>query len=62
MSVITLPERATPNTTEVADAVDAPFAFNVQVVTDLRPGEAVPGCDTSNGCASTCASACASNA
>lgn len=62
MSVITLPARATQETTEVAGAVDAPFAFDVQVVTDLRPGEPAPGCDTSNGCASTCASACASNA
>jgi FxLD family lantipeptide len=33
------------------------FVLDVQVVTDVMPGEA---CDTNDGCAGTCASACAS--
>ena len=36
-----------------------PFELDVRVVTDLRPGEAPP-CSTDDGCASTCASSCAS--
>lgn len=37
-----------------------PFGLDVQVVTDVRSGDAVGACSTNDGCSSTCASACAS--
>jgi len=39
---------------------DDPFALDVQVVTDVQPGDVVAPCATDDGCAPTCASACAS--
>ncbi|WP_185061490.1 FxLD family lanthipeptide [Pseudonocardia eucalypti] len=39
-----------------------PFALDVRVEIDTKPGEAIPACDTSNGCDPSCASACTSNA
>lgn len=43
----------------VPDAHD-PFALDVQVVTDTRPGEVDAPCQTDDGCGHTCASACTS--
>lgn len=37
------------------------FELDVQVITDVEPGELVAGCNTDDGCASTCASSCVSN-
>lgn len=36
------------------------FDLDLQITTDLVPA-AASGCDTSDGCAPSCASACASN-
>lgn len=36
------------------------FVLDVQVVVDVKPGNAVAPCGTDDGCAATCASACAS--
>jgi FxLD family lantipeptide len=44
------------NTAEIAN----PFALDVEIVIDVRPGELAEACTTNDGCASTCASACAS--
>lgn len=38
------------------------FALDVHIVTDASVGEAGKGCDTSDGCAATCASSCTSHA
>jgi FxLD family lantipeptide len=37
----------------------SPFALDVQVITDARPGDPT-ACTTNDGCAASCASACAS--
>jgi len=44
-------------TENIADA----FALDVRVVTDISPDVPTP-CQTDDGCANTCASACTSNA
>ncbi len=44
----------------VMDAED-PFALDVQVVTDISPGEAAAPCGTDDGCEATCASSCVSD-
>lgn len=36
------------------------FVLDVQVVTDIQPDRADAPCDTNDGCAKTCASACTS--
>lgn len=41
-------------------ALDVEFELDVRVITDLVP-QPNAGCDTSDGCASTCASSCTSN-
>ena len=38
---------------------DSDFDLDVQITIDVIPG-AVPGCDTSDGCAATCDSSCVS--
>ena len=40
---------------------DADFVLDVEVITDGPVGYLTRGCDSSDGCGSTCASACASN-
>ncbi len=39
-----------------------PFALDVQMVTEVQPGEADAACQTDDGCGNTCTSACTSNA
>jgi FxLD family lantipeptide len=46
-------------TIEIEDFVGNPFELDVRVTTDLPAGVAAP-CSTDDGCASTCASSCAS--
>jgi FxLD family lantipeptide len=43
-----------------ASTTDDIFALDVRVVTDIGPGVPTP-CNTDDGCATTCASSCASN-
>ena len=52
-----------PTIFDAANATDTEDAFelDVQVTTEAAVGYTVRGCDTSDGCGSTCASACASN-
>lgn len=42
----------------VDDAAEELFELDVQVVTDVAPGDALAGCKTSDGCAPTCVSSC----
>jgi FxLD family lantipeptide len=44
-----------------ASQTDDVFALDVHVVEDGTVGAAGRGCDTNDGCASTCASSCVSN-
>jgi FxLD family lantipeptide len=44
--------------TELTD----PFVLDVRVVTDIHASEVIAPCETDDGCGSTCASACTSNA
>jgi FxLD family lantipeptide len=46
-------------TLETADTEDI-FALDAQVITDVPPNPAAVRCTTNDGCASTCASSCAS--
>jgi FxLD family lantipeptide len=39
---------------------DGPFAVSVEVITEAPGATAGRGCNTDDGCASTCASSCAS--
>lgn len=41
--------------------LDAPFELDVRIVTDADP-ESPVACQTDDGCGTTCASACTSNA
>lgn len=41
-------------------SLDAEFELDVRVVTDVVP-QANAGCNTEDGCATTCASSCTSN-
>ncbi len=45
--------------TQTADIGDV-FVLDVQVITDVPPNAAAVRCTTNDGCASTCASSCAS--
>jgi FxLD family lantipeptide len=47
------------NGTTIETGAD-PFALDVQVVVDVLPGDVTQGCNTDDGCATTCASSCAS--
>lgn len=40
--------------------VVAEFELDVQIITDVEPGDAAAPCDTSDGCDPTCASSCTS--
>jgi FxLD family lantipeptide len=51
--------RRTSVDTVVAQPVTDPFALEMQIVTHEVADNATP-CDTSDGCAATCASSCAS--
>lgn len=37
------------------------FVLEIQITTDVETDSAVKGCDTSDGCAPTCASSCVSD-
>jgi len=50
-----------PATLEASDTENI-FALDVRIITDANVGEAGRGCDTSDGCAPTCASSCTSHA
>ncbi len=45
---------------DITEANVNPFALDVQIVTDVRPGGVAEACTTNDGCAPTCASSCAS--
>jgi FxLD family lantipeptide len=48
-----------PGLATTMDEPDDPFRLEVRIVEDTRPAEQT-ACATNNGCAATCASACAS--
>ena len=49
-------------TTLEATETEDVFALDVRIVADASVGDAGKGCDTSDGCAPTCASSCTSHA
>ncbi|GAA0908553.1 FxLD family lanthipeptide [Virgisporangium aurantiacum] len=49
-----------PTTLDMTDTEDI-FTLDVRIVTDANVGDTGRGCDTSDGCAATCASSCVSN-
>jgi FxLD family lantipeptide len=44
------------------DLIEDPFALDLRVITDAAPSEVGAACQTDDGCGTTCASACTSNA
>jgi FxLD family lantipeptide len=47
-------------TLDMTDTDDV-FALDIRIVTDANVSDAGRACDTSDGCAATCASSCVSN-
>lgn len=43
------------------DHAEDAFWLDVHVITDVQSGDVAAACQTDDGCAHTCASACASN-
>jgi FxLD family lantipeptide len=60
VSIATQSNVGHPSGVAAVDAL-AEFELDVQVTTDMAAGTVVRGCDTSDGCGSTCGSACVSS-
>ncbi|WP_203905601.1 FxLD family lanthipeptide [Virgisporangium aliadipatigenens] len=56
-----MPVPATPTSSPASSDIYPEFDLDVQITTDAEVGYSVRRCDTSDGCAATCASSCASS-
>ena len=56
-----MPVTATPTSSPAPSNTYPEFELDVEITTDAAVGYSARRCDTSDGCAATCASSCASS-